>query len=392
MRNFLLYTLVLFSLSLQAQTKLLSSITETYDGITYTNNYGEDYLYDNNNNLIELIQYTWDGANWNEISKYLFSYNTDNRSTEIIFQSFNGSSYLNLDRITYNYNSNGKPTEAIAQSWNGAQWENSNKYEILYTGNLMDSGIFSDWDGTQWVNEERTIYTYSGNSITEFLFEFWDGSQWLSDDAREILTYNGNDKLVSNEFQFWTGANWVSDETINFEYDSDENRTRKTTTNPIGQNKREYTYDTSVLLSNFAHPFLDKTGFDYEIGIEIQETDFLFDDIPFINKILSYSMFEFNNSSNSFIETSRTTFNYDSTLSNENFFYNSIRIYPNPTTDYLNINGLESNAQVEIFNLLGEKVFEKNINKDQNFNIEYLNTGIYVLRINKMASYKLVKE
>jgi hypothetical protein len=77
----------------------------------------------------------------------------------------------------------------------------------------------------------------------------------------------------------------------------------------------------------------DKTGFDYKIGVEQDVNDFLFDDIPFINKILSSTNFHFNTTSSTYEILGRTTYNYNSTLSVENFgLVNKIKLFPNPAT------------------------------------------------------------
>ena len=58
------------------------------------------------------------------------------------------------------------------------------------------------------------------------------------------------------------------------------------------------------------------------------------------------------------------------------------RIYPNPTTGNLKIEAGELNA-VSVFNLVGQKVFEENINGDEYIiNMKEFGSGIYMVRIN----------
>jgi len=63
----------------------------------------------------------------------------------------------------------------------------------------------------------------------------------------------------------------------------------------------------------------------------------------------------------------------------------SISIYPNPSNGFLSIEILENyskNYKLEIYNTIGEEVFESHINnKETEINVSYLPSGIYMLRI-----------
>lgn len=73
-------------------------------------------------------------------------------------------------------------------------------------------------------------------------------------------------------------------------------------------------------------------------------------------------------------------------------------IYPNPVTDYFHISFPEhiSNAIVNVYNILGQKLLEKEIsNTDSKVNIEHLNSGIYLISINadnQIVGFKIVKQ
>jgi hypothetical protein len=74
----------------------------------------------------------------------------------------------------------------------------------------------------------------------------------------------------------------------------------------------------------------------------------------------------------------------------------SIRYYPNPTRDLLNIEIPENNETTEmiLIDALGKEVYHKKVEKNHNgiikINIEHLNAGIYTLRINEIG-YKVMK-
>lgn len=69
-----------------------------------------------------------------------------------------------------------------------------------------------------------------------------------------------------------------------------------------------------------------------------------------------------------------------STLSNTNFNADKIVVYPNPIQDHFTILGLNNKGTVEIFNTLGEKVFQSEI-ENQNQIYVTLQSGIYIAKI-----------
>lgn len=59
----------------------------------------------------------------------------------------------------------------------------------------------------------------------------------------------------------------------------------------------------------------------------------------------------------------------------------SVQLFPNPTSDMLNISADRPISQVAIFNMLGQKVMEKTINSTQSqLNVSALKTGVYILQ------------
>lgn len=85
---------------------------------------------------------------------------------------------------------------------------------------------------------------------------------------------------------------------------------------------------------------------------------------------------------------------YQTTLlsTQENTLSSDVKIFPNPTKDILNINGIDDNVQIIIYDLNGRKLSES---RGNSINTANLNSGIYVLEIkseNKTTTRKFVKE
>jgi len=67
-------------------------------------------------------------------------------------------------------------------------------------------------------------------------------------------------------------------------------------------------------------------------------------------------------------------------LANENFITDTIKVYPNPTTDYLIISGLNGVSSVTIYSLTGQAVLEQNFDSQVKLNLN-LAKGMYLVKV-----------
>jgi len=83
-------------------------------------------------------------------------------------------------------------------------------------------------------------------------------------------------------------------------------------------------------------------------------------------------------------------------LSTDEFNTTKVKIHPNPIKNSLTVD-LKSNTDtdIEIYDILGKRVFKKNISKTSHLNLQDLKTGIYIVKItqgNSTVTKKLVKQ
>ncbi|MFM9988405.1 endonuclease [Flavobacterium sp.] len=75
---------------------------------------------------------------------------------------------------------------------------------------------------------------------------------------------------------------------------------------------------------------------------------------------------------------------YSGVLSNISFNESSFKIYPNPSNGKFKIDFEDSgNYSVEIFSLIGQKVFEEKETNKSNITISHLQTGMYLVKVTK---------
>jgi hypothetical protein len=73
------------------------------------------------------------------------------------------------------------------------------------------------------------------------------------------------------------------------------------------------------------------------------------------------------------------------TLGQDDYLVNSVRIYPNPATDFLNLGGVNNSSisDVEIYSMLGQKLNSDFITTEKGIQLDVsaLNTGLYLVKI-----------
>jgi hypothetical protein len=380
----LLLVFVFMTITLQAQNKLLSRVTQYKDGLgVWQNGDAKNYDYDVNNNLVaETSLVFWKSNAWENDRKTSYTYNAGNKVTQQIDQNWDATTkkFVNSEKISKTY-TNGNITEDIFQTWNttSSTWVNTEKHNLTWnSNNKPESALFYNWDGTQWVVSARFTLTYNANNkVTSLLVEKWDdfSAQWTNF-GKEVVSYNANNHITSDKRADWVNASWKLTEQTDYVVDANGNPTSETYTNVSDNTKNhktEYTYDTSSLMSSFAHPFKDKDG-----------TDYITHEPPF-NKVLSYSDFDYNPSTSNYIKSNITTYNYNNAIVlaiNKNEIAKAaINIYPNPAKDILNIKNTSNKAldKVIVTDISGRTILQQNQNATE-VNVQNLAKGTYILQ------------
>ena len=92
------------------------------------------------------------------------------------------------------------------------------------------------------------------------------------------------------------------------------------------------------------------------------------------------------------ITTNESLTEFVTVLSNDNFVFNNLKVYPNPVTNILNINNDKIIDKIEISNVLGQTVLTKNINTFQSkIDISNFTNGFYFVKIISAENEKILK-
>lgn len=384
MKKITLLLLVLIVNSAFAQMQLRTVVNEYLENNNWipTNN-ETAYRYDTNGNLIKEGVFQLDMATnkWEKTQETLYNYNVNNKLIEEVYKRlpFQGVPELG-NKTNYTYNVNNELIEILDYELVEGVWKLTVKEEIEYDSNNRPSIINEyDWDADNevWEIDSKSTVTYNSEGKIEVLnIQVLENSNWI-DDSKYTYSYDNNGKLIE-EVYYEAGELRTK---VEYQYDSNGNTVIKKDYDTYSNgswgdiSETTYTYDTTQLMSNFIHPFKDRTGLGYVKR-----------DVAYINKLLiSYSS-----------DTNRKVYKYeDVTASNTDYNEFQFGVYPNPAEDFLTVNveNSETLKEINVFNFLGKKMLTTTNSK---FSIQNLSKGIYLLHIEtkngKVAIKKIVKE
>ena len=83
----------------------------------------------------------------------------------------------------------------------------------------------------------------------------------------------------------------------------------------------------------------------------------------------------------------------DQTLGTDNFeLKNMIKLFPNPSSEFIQLSGLISKERYKIYNILGAEVKKGSISNQEKIDIRNFTNGLYLLKLENGNTSKFVKE
>ena len=295
---------------------------------------------------------------------------------------------------------------------------------IVDISNPLNPELAGGYSGSFYTHDAQVV-TYNGPDL-----DYAGREIFLGSNADEVVFVDVTDKsnpvLISdidytNSVDTYTHQGWLTEDQRYF-FLGDE-------TDKIGSGSatRTIIFDLEDLDSPFIHQeyfgptgAIDHNGYikgdtfylsNYTAGIriidisgvgaeEINEVGF-FDTYPESNSFdfdgvwSNYPYFESGNIVVSDINRGFFLIRQSGTLETSNFQNQEFKIFPNPASSYVTVlNTQEDIQKIEIFNLLGQKIFSKAYQDEKQIqvNLEAFDSGLYLLKINNSFTRKLIIE
>lgn len=366
--------------------KLLRSLslvllTVTFNNVVQAQNPYEDVLYPYANDSLVYEEYE-QGA-WSVSSRQKYVLYPDRRPDLMRFyQGTTSTTYV----FDYLWDANNKLAGFDLKFNFGGQ--NINVTELRLVRNAQGNVIEEisqelDQPGAPLVNNERTLYKYDAqNRLIEELSQDWDDNVspavWANT-KKSIYSYDANGKRAAQIDSFWvTTNNFTFGSKLEFNYNA--NGKLATQLHKNEQNtetgKTTFTYNPAGFLTE--EKYETKDGSNYSLN----RKDSIILDAN--NRVTQEFVYSFDFTVNKVLMTGRMNSQGSSVGIFSNSIFKQLRAFPNPTngTVTLQLTG-ESDKNVEVYNMLGEKVLSLTLQSTNNsIDLSSLSNGIYTIKVN----------
>lgn len=359
--------------SLLANNATSQSLTQLWDDIgNKWENYEKGiFTYTSNPTLASSVLYQmWQTTNssWVNNRLYNYTYDANGNIINILIKEWKMGAWVNNYQNTYSYNSNSLMTFFLQEMWDAttSSWTNFNLIDYTYTAFnklLLDSGQKWNKPTSSWINNYKSLYTYDANN---FLIK-WNYNAW---------DINTTKYLESQQYQYINDALGNAIETLTLNYNGS---TWDTIYKDINH------YNSCILplqlISFNASSNKEKVKLDWQTVNEINVSYFSIqrsidgNDFENIGQVKAINHngnhYSFNDPLTFYQSASAyyyrieivdkdgtKTYSQIKQIRFKDFSNESLSIYPNPATNYINIIG-KNISQIRIIDILGRVIHKK---------------------------------
>jgi len=338
--------------------------------------YKEEYIYNENSLLIQNTNYNWNKKtnDFIPMNKLENEYNTNGDITLTVKYIWdNGSNKFNVSgKVEYIFDARGNNTQFLQSAWDNITnqfiYVAKSDYSFNSTGN--DTLILSyNWDKNKNLFEfySKSEIEYDKNNNPTLFYKYWwdiTNNLFYLIEKQELIYNTNNQVIMYNDSVMNSSFEWN-----NFLH--------------------EFTFD-----SNGNETIFENYVWSFEINdwVLTSKKESTYTSFAKISQIIQYSK----NENTGTVSFSKTTYYYseDNTVKISKFNSPDFKIYPNPVSNGFKVNGLNGEAELNIFDTNGNIRHKCKLENDVYIPINNLADGIYFIKIqtkNRSVISKLIK-
>ncbi|MFZ1675914.1 MAG: T9SS type A sorting domain-containing protein [Saprospiraceae bacterium] len=299
------------------------------------------FEYDANKNLTADYVYDYNGTDWQNARIGTFEYDQDNHETYDLTRTWDGANFIDETQTFSTYDADGNLIHLVYQRWVDTVWENSLQIDYVYgadhhrissTSQIGVNGVLK--------NYSHLIYTYSNGKLESYINQSWDQEDgWVN--SRQYSYEYEADTLKKYLVQTWLMTDWHDSYRVVYEYDTHGNNTLLLNQKALGGDMWENDYQ-NVFEYDGMDDLIYEAYQDYVNNVLENSAQFFYTNDSRHNRLtvtVQYWSGDWENS-----DSTHYYYNLASGIKNIPARMTDINIYPNPSTNILNIETSTSNT------------------------------------------------
>ena len=361
-----------------------------------------EYEYDSDGNIFHEKYFGWDTAKKDWIEKRLDEYNYNSLGAITLQIRYRWDSSINVWKNEFKYvnkydNDNNLILEdSYEWSYTNNDWEwvlrKTYKYEYEFSDTLTVSTKLAqnletgDWKSYEKTALHKSLINEKENQITEIYYN-WNNTMddWLGV-MKGIYKYDARNYIINSERYSWNNdsSRWKGNS--KYEYTRDENENYNLVTYyKMDKASYEWYKDSKIELgidNSWKYTDLILPNHNLEVSVMSPWRGFL-NYNKFQNMLTHVTFYNSNEDTTNLIEGQRLSFYYSGlTLDRTNELASPmVRVYPNPTNNYIYISNINEPALFELFTINGKKVMVNKLTGDSQIQVSHLKPDMYFYRL-----------
>jgi hypothetical protein len=353
------------------------------------------YYYQNSNELIEDLVENYDNNASDYVPSYRTLYSKVGNWEITLTENWDAgqSSWYGTYVDSSEYNAEGD--EILNKQWyydiNGQEWliSTASSWDITYDANgNATTIIISDNDPNGgWMLSSKENYTFDANGvITEVVIEEWnDNTQQWQNSMRAVnpVWHDQEEFLIANvEVESWDGSAWVPSMRLTSEYHTDntielelEEEWDDVAGDYVNSYKNERAIDAQMVVTSEIAYDWDDNASDWVIswGSTFVNSYNLDDELE--EQVMDY----WNSFDGQWQTNLKYIYSYIDIASTNEVNLNTVKVYPNPTSEKVVIEAESNLNNVTIYGMNGQVFYSANgLNEiSHEIDVQFLNAGTY---------------
>lgn len=352
MKKLIIYAVCLFVLPAYAQTSKMKLKPSDLKTIKFFNGFQKTELAHNKKS------YMWQNfsASWEMVSESIYEYNAKGQITKETIFDQNAMPMMRSLRTYDSVSANQEIITHLSYNVDLKFYENKSQEIITKENNVISEIIYKTWDGSAWQNESAEGYDYNQNGeISSVIIVRWIDGQWQNSEMLYNISWKDAKTFLPNSFEVktWNGVSWTNDSKIEYQYATNGGITS------IG-----YVYEENEWKIQFGYMMTNTFDSNQRLAETIMQ---IYEGSVWTN--ISKDVY--------------SDYRISTGIKSEKI--SSINVYPNPTTDYINFDLAEQQAEAKVLisDLSGRTIIDTTIDlsSTKNIDVQNLTNGYYVINI-----------